>query len=199
MVMGPLEVTDAMGSRYILKIDGRQIVLREVESGDASQFRLFTNRLAKEKATNPDLFIIAPGSELSGPAAKEAVSRMRKAMDAGTMVNVAAFDGPHLVGTCEIYRPRHDEIRHTGLLDIAILSSHRGIGLGEGMVKEALKLARRSGIWLVELRVFATNVPAIRLYEKMGFKRSGLVPDMIKKDGRYIDDVQMYIDLRRMR
>jgi len=193
--MVPRKVADAMGSRRILKIDGRQIVLREIETRDASQFRLFTNSLAREKATNPGLFIIDPERELTGREAKEAVSRMRKAMDAKTMISVAAFDGPRLVGACEVYRPKHDEIRHTGLLDIAILPGHRGIGLGELMMKETLMLARRSGIWLVELRVFATNVPAIRLYEKMGFKRSGLVPDMIKKDGRYIDDVQMYVDL----
>ena len=195
MVMVPLKVADVMGSRRILKIDGRQIVLREIETRDASQFRLFTNSLAREKATNPGLFIIDPERELTGREAKEAVSRMRKAIDAKTMISVAAFDGPRLVGACEVYRPKHDEIRHTGLLDIAILPGHRGIGLGELMMKETLMLARRSGIWLVELRVFATNVPAIRLYEKMGFKRSGLVPDMIKKDGRYIDDVQMYVDL----
>jgi len=195
VVMVPRKVADAMGSRRILKIDGRQIVLREIETRDASQFRLFTNSLAREKATNPGLFIIDPERELTGREAKEAVSRMRKAIDAKTMISVAAFDGPRLVGACEVYRPKHDEIRHTGLLDIAILPGHRGIGLGELMMKETLMLARRSGIWLVELRVFATNVPAIRLYEKMGFKRSGLVPDMIKKDGRYIDDVQMYVDL----
>jgi len=183
--MIPWEVTDTTGSTRILKIDDRQIVLREIETGDVSQFRLFTNSL-----------IIEPEAELSGREAKDAVSRMGKAIDAENMVSVAAFDGPRLVGTCEVYRPRHNEIRHTGLLDIAILPSHRGIGLGQQMVKEALKLARRSGIWLVELRVFATNVPAIRLYEKMGFRRSGLVPNMIKKGGRYIDDVQMYIDLR---
>ena len=195
MVMVPRKVADAMGSRRILKIDGRQIVLREIGTRDASQFRLFTNSLAREKATNPGLFIIDPERELTGREAKEAVSRMRKVIDAKAMISVAAFDGPRLVGACEVYRPKHDEIRHTGLLDIAILPGHRGIGLGELMMKETLMLARRSGIWLVELRVFATNVPAIRLYEKMGFKRSGLVPDMIKKDGRYIDDVQMYVDL----
>ena len=187
---------DLGGEGRVLELEGRRIVLRAILEDDAGQFQKFTNELVREKTTNPALFIVAPEGELSGSEAEEAVRRMRRAEESGDMVSIGAFEGPNLVGSCEIFRPRADELRHTGLLDIAILSGNRSIGLGEQMVKEVLARAKRSGIWIVELRVFATNVPAIRLYEKMGFRRSGLVPNMIRKDGRYIDDVQMYIDLR---
>jgi L-phenylalanine/L-methionine N-acetyltransferase len=80
---------------------------------------------------------------------------------------------------------------------VAVLAGFRGIGLGEALVSDAILRAKEIGVWLVELRVFSTNLPAIGLYKKLGFRRSGRTPNMILKNGRYIDDIQMYIDLRQ--
>jgi ribosomal protein S18 acetylase RimI-like enzyme len=64
------------------------------------------------------------------------------------------------------------------------------------MLKAALSRAARRGIWLVELDVFADNARAIGLYEDLGFRKSGITPNKILRDGKARDELHMFIDLR---
>jgi ribosomal protein S18 acetylase RimI-like enzyme len=65
------------------------------------------------------------------------------------------------------------------------------------LMSEVLRETKRIGIWLVELEVLAINDRAKRLYEKVGFKTVGVVPNKILRDGKSIDIVSMYADLKR--
>lgn len=65
------------------------------------------------------------------------------------------------------------------------------------MTKTALREALRSGVWLVELQVFASNEVAIHVYEKLGFRRVGVVPGKMLRNGRLLDEIHMYVDLRQ--
>jgi len=65
---------------------------------------------------------------------------------------------------------------------------HRGCGYGE----EALKLTIEFGFeelnfHRIQLTVLEYNEPAIRLYEKLGFKREGIFREFIHRDGRRYD------------
>lgn len=177
-------------------VRGKNLLLRSPKIGDALAFRDFNDKLVEEKEKNPELAIVDPDSRISDGQAREWVARMVKSMESEDLVSVFAYDGHALVGTCNIHRPRARELRHTGLLDIALLDDYRGLGLGSRMVTESLGLAMSMGVWLIELRVFSNNYAAIRLYQKAGFTESGVVPNFVRKNGRYLDDVQMYIDLR---
>ena len=184
------------GHRGEFEANGRRLIIRSLALGDGERLLEFINALLEEKKSNPDLAIIDPSDAMTRAEAERSVARTVKGIGSGEVISLGAFDGDTLVGACDVQRPRPQEIRHTGLLDIAILDGYRGLGLGEAMVSEVLRRSKELGIWLVQLRVFANNNAAIRLYERTGFRRSGLVPNMILKNGRYIDDVQMYIDLR---
>lgn len=183
----------------MFEANGKHLVLRSPKPEDSAGFLKYMNALAREKKSNPDLAIIEPSNEMTPDDANQGLARIIRGIERGDGVGVWAFDGDDLVGACDVYRPKQQEIRHTGLLDIAILSGYRGMGLGESMLAETLKQSKAIGIRLVELRVFSNNLAAIRLYEKAGFTRSGTVPKMILKNGRYLDDVQMYIDLQDSR
>lgn len=176
--------------------NGRRLVLRPVALADHERLRRFINALVEEKRSNPNLAIIDPSSPMTKSEARKSLARTVKGIRLGEVISLGAFDGDALIGTCDVFRARPQEIRHVGLLDIVILEGYRGMGLGEKMICEVLKQSKELGIWLVQLRVFANNYAALRLYEKMGFRKSGTVPSMILKNGSYIDDVQMYIDLR---
>lgn len=45
--------------------------------------------------------------------------------------------------------------------------------------------------------VFANNDGARGFYRKMGFRESGRIPKAIFYKGRYVDQVLMYLDLKR--
>jgi ribosomal protein S18 acetylase RimI-like enzyme len=56
------------------------------------------------------------------------------------------------------------------LVDIALLSEHRALGIGERLLRELLLQSSRDRV-PVRLQVLKTN-PALRLYERLGFTRT---------------------------
>ncbi len=65
-----------------------------------------------------------------------------------------------------LYVDRTDEAVH--IVDIALLSEHRGAGIGTALLSELLREARDSSK-VVRIHVEKQN-PALRLYERLGFK-----------------------------
>jgi ribosomal protein S18 acetylase RimI-like enzyme len=51
--------------------------------------------------------------------------------------------------------------------------------------------ARKVGLKILALTVFATNQHAINLYEKMGFIETGRIPKRFFKEGTYVDEIIM--------
>src|SRR5215471_6682216 len=67
------------------------------------------------------------------------------------------------------------------LVDISLLAEHRGQGIGGRLVNDLIAECSRRGMTL-KLQVLQTN-PALRLYERLGFIRTG--------------EDQMYIQMER--
>jgi ribosomal protein S18 acetylase RimI-like enzyme len=67
------------------------------------------------------------------------------------------------------------------LVDISLLPEHRGQGLGGALLRELIQKCAQDGA-LLKLQVLQTN-PAQRLYERLGFIRTG--------------EDQMYIQMER--
>ncbi len=58
---------------------------------------------------------------------------------------------------------------------LAVHPKYKGLGVGTALLDYACELGKTRGIKAVRLDVYETNVPAIRLYEKCGFKFVGMV------------------------
>ena len=77
---------------------------------------------------------------------------------------------------------------------VLIDPSQRGRGFGEAMMRAAVDLAfERFGMHRVELGVFENNPRAVACYERVGFKREGLVRDWFKADDGYWSMILMSI------
>ena len=57
-----------------------------------------------------------------------------------------------------------------GLFDIVVEKTYRQTGLGYIIVENLLRWGRKNGASTAYLQVLTNNTPAIRLYEKMGFR-----------------------------
>ncbi|WP_066266081.1 GNAT family N-acetyltransferase [Hydrogenophaga palleronii] len=94
--------------------------------------------------------------------------------------SVLAFDGEQAVGLVNCIegfstfacRPL------VNVHDVAVLSSHRGRGVAEQMLALAETIARERGAVKLTLEVLSGNVPAVRLYERIGFAGYQLDPAM---------------------
>lgn len=57
--------------------------------------------------------------------------------------------------------------------NIAVTKTARGRGIGQSLVESLIKLAQEKGLAFISLEVRQSNVPAISLYAKCGFKDVG--------------------------
>ncbi|MGC8573836.1 MAG: GNAT family N-acetyltransferase [Caldisphaera sp.] len=80
-------------------------------------------------------------------------------------------------------------------MDIFIKNVYRDKRMGELIMQQALKYARKEGIKSVKFSVFANNDRAIHLYKKLGFKKAGLLKGTLKDKGRYFDEITMLKDI----
>ena len=176
--------------------DGRTVTLRPFTSSDVDALLRFANSIVREKKENRDLGIAAFDKRLTRGLEKKFLRATLASVRKRSGVSIAAFAGRTLVGECMVRGREPNDLKHTGLLGIVILSEYRGVGLGETLMLEVLREAKRIGIWLVELEVMAINKGAIQLYEKLGFRKVGTVPNKVQRDGRHLDMVTMYVDLR---
>lgn len=56
---------------------------------------------------------------------------------------------------------------------LAVIPDIQGKGIGSEMIREAIRLAQDNGMQAVRLDALASNTPAHRLYERLGFEYRG--------------------------
>lgn len=105
---------------------------------------------------------------------------------------VALYQG-EVIGWCVIIPNSCEGFKHNGKLGMGVYKSYRRVGLGERLARVAIDQARKMGLERLELGVFASNVGAVKLYEKLGFEIEGLNKRARKLDGKYDDLIEMVL------
>ncbi len=83
-------------------------------------------------------------------------------------------------------------LQHTSTLNMGILKSFRGKGVGKFLLKHALARAKAEQITeIIYLMVRAENTPAIRLYKKFGFAELVRLEKDTKIGFKYFDGILM--------
>lgn len=108
---------------------------------------------------------------------------------------ILAVDGETVVGWCDVRPEPRPVFSHIGTLGMGLLPAYRGASIGSRLMEAALTASRARGLERVELAVFADNLRARRLYERMGFIAEGRRPKRAKFDGLYRDEILMGRDL----
>ncbi len=95
-----------------------------------------------------------------------------------TTLIVLAFDGdlPVGVAVCFLGFSTFAARPLVNLHDIAVLPSHRGLGVARGLLEKVECRARELGCCKLTLEVLDKNETALRTYRAAGFKRYALQP-----------------------
>jgi ribosomal protein S18 acetylase RimI-like enzyme len=78
-----------------------------------------------------------------------------------------------------------------GIAGLAVDPLTRGRGVATALLAAAEQLTHERGGRKLSLRVLSSNEPALRLYERSGFRREGTLRAEFCIDGRYVDDILM--------
>jgi ribosomal protein S18 acetylase RimI-like enzyme/SAM-dependent methyltransferase len=87
--------------------------------------------------------------------------------------------------------PLPENAHVSGIAGLAVAPDARGRGAASALLAAAEQHARDRGARKLSLRVLSTNDAALRLYERLGFRREGTLFEEFLIDGRYVDDVLM--------
>lgn len=158
---------------------GEKIYLRPVEAEDAK----FLAKGENDPMVREALFLALP---VSSTTELEKVEQLIKSKDAIVLIIVEkATDQP--VGQTAFFRI--DYISRTAVFYIAILDPacwSKGFGseATQLMVDYAFKTLNLNRI---QLHVCAENTPAIKIYERVGFQKEGVLRQAMFRNGNYVD------------
>ena len=169
--------------------NGKTVLIRPLEMGEnvftLSEFVNETREASKYLTENRK---VTPEEE------QKWVEDKLLQIGAGESFVFVALDGEKYVASSEVDREKGHK-RHLAQFGIMIHPAYQGQGLGQALSKFVLKHAlAKADFEQVFLHVFANNKPAVRVYEKLGFKTIATRPRFYKEDGEYSDDAYMTLD-----
>ena len=98
-------------------------------------------------------------------------------------------------GLINLYVQESKKLAHHALMAIIVKSAMRGKGVGTLLIEQIKRRAKETfHMEMLLLEVYDGN-PAIRLYERMGFKQYGSHRGFIKEEWGYVDKHLMQVDL----
>jgi L-amino acid N-acyltransferase len=80
-----------------------------------------------------------------------------------------------------------DGYRHTVEHSVYVEKDCRGLGIGEGLMRELIARAAQADIHVMIAGIEAQNAASIRLHEKLGFRVAGTFSEVGIKFGRWLD------------
>jgi ribosomal protein S18 acetylase RimI-like enzyme len=110
---------------------------------------------------------------------------------AGDVPQFVAVMDNEVVGWCDISPMKREGFTHCGELGMGVHQRYRRLGIGQQLIAHTIQKAKEIGLERIELEVFASNIPAIKLYEKLGFVTEGVKKKARKMGGNYDDIVEM--------
>ena len=104
-----------------------------------------------------------------------------------------------VVGNCGISFFNGIKTKHRATVAIALIRDFWNQGIGTKMFEEMIRLAEsREEVMQLELEFVEGNARARHLYEKMGFRITGVRPNAIRlKDGTLLNEYMMIKEIRR--
>jgi ribosomal protein S18 acetylase RimI-like enzyme len=106
-------------------------------------------------------------------------------------VHVVALAENTVVGWCDLRPKSAPTLRHSAVLGMGVVHTHRGRGLGTRMLAITLQTADARGVRRAELVVRADNELAIALYHRFGFVTEGICRQYLSLDGKDVDALLM--------
>ncbi len=161
------------------------IIIREFQKKDLTEMIQIWNEIVKEGIAFPQEECLDEnnGREFFSSQSYTAVAEAR---GTGAILGLYILH-PNNIGRCG----------HICNASYAVASEHRGMHIGEKLVRDCITQAGKIGFKVLQFNaVVATNVHARHLYERIGFRQLGTIPKGFRlKSGEYEDICPYYITL----
>ena len=152
--------------------------IREISSAELDE-AAFVELLRDAVDAGASVGYLAPLANSDGRAFWHAV---RSELADGRVLLGAYVDG-RLVGSVQLAPVPKPNGRHRAEVQkLLVLREFRGRGIGKALMAALERKAQDLGRWLLVLDTVPAQ-PAEKLYERIGYRRAGVVPDYAEKSG----------------
>ena len=174
------------------KIKTIDIVIRYPTMDDIASLQEFINAASAEHT-----FIRLQGETFSFEEEAQYVDDVLSKMKAKRMTKLLALQGEELLAVADITLQPYST-KHLGTFGIIVKQSARGMGIGKKLMSMLISTAKTAlpDLEIIVLSVYERNVAARKLYESMGFKEYGRLPNGRKLQKGYDNEIQMYLPLK---
>lgn len=158
------------------------IRIREYTTKDAAVASEIWNQVVEDAVAFPqeDLLTVETGDAFFR---EQTYTGIAENVEDGQVVGLYILH-PNNVGRCG----------HICNASYAVSRDMRGLHIGEKLVLDCLAMAKEKGFRIMQFNaVVASNVHALHLYERLGFKKLGVIPGGFRMaDGHYEDIIPHY-------
>jgi len=161
-------------------------VIRAYRDSDAGALLGIINALVEEDAP------MLPTEPSSLEKVKQGFAEAR--IEKGEIISLVAEVDGKVIGECHVGKGKFRS-SHVGTLGMGILKDYRERGIGTRLTLSVINKARASGLKIVQLEVMANNFSAVHLYERVGFRHTGVIPKKFFFRENYVDSLLMVKEL----
>ncbi|MGN0513289.1 MAG: GNAT family N-acetyltransferase [Lachnospiraceae bacterium] len=172
---------------YILK-DGRKALIRSPRDEDIPGMLEYLYISACETD-----FILRYPEECSKYTVESEKALFDRINESDNEAMLVCLVEGRVAGNCQISWSKGIKTRHRASVAIALLSEFWNQGIGTRLLQELIHIAEENkNILQIELEFVEGNTRARALYEKMGFRITGVKPNAIRlKDGTLLNEYSM--------
>jgi RimJ/RimL family protein N-acetyltransferase len=171
--------------------DGRTFAIRSARPREAGA--LFDHYLAI-RSREPDVNVEEADE---WPATADGIRRLIEGLERAPNGFLLVADAGGIQGAVSVEGGRFRKVRHIGEVGLSVAPAWRRCGVGRALLEAAVAAARTlPELRRLSLRVFASNTPALRLYETIGFVVEGRRPGHVRIRGNDEDVLLMGLPLR---
>jgi RimJ/RimL family protein N-acetyltransferase len=176
----------AAAGRMLVLRDGRSVRIRRAVPDDAAAILAYLGRAGGETIN------LTFGAEGPGVSVEEEREYLTRVAAADNSLAILAVVGEEIIGGLTFDGGRRPRLRHVGEFGISLLQGYAGQGLGRALLEYTIEWAERGGVVRkINLKVRTDNVPAIHLYQQMGWVLEGRTTRDTLIDGEFADCLLM--------
>ena len=178
---------------YILK-DGRRAIIRSPKEEDIDSMLEYLYKSASETD-----FVLRYPEECSRYTKENEKELFERINSSDNEVMLVCIVDGKVAGNCDISWNNRMKTKHRAFIGIALLKDYWNQGIGTRFFEEMIRIAENNeNILQLELDFIEGNVRARALYEKMGFRITGVGVNAVRlKNGTLLNEYHMIKEIKR--
>jgi RimJ/RimL family protein N-acetyltransferase len=166
--------------------DGAYVLLRPMNGGDEKHIFEFYSAVSDDDIRYFRHYVKEPGL----------IHEWSERLNYSKVLPILAFVKDHVVGSASLHFFEGPK-RHIGEIRLFLAKDFRKRGLGMKMIRALIDIARKQGLSILMVEVFAEQTKVVKAFESLGFKSQATLDDFfLFPDGDTRDVVLMTMPLR---